>query len=327
MIISRTPTRVSLLGGSTDYREFYLKNGGIVIGGAINLYSYLSVRSLLPFHDFKSRVVYSEIETVQSNKEIKHRAIRAVLEHLQIEDGVEIFHSSDLPSRSGTGSSSSFIVGLLHALSSLKGNHLFAHELLRRSLEIEQESMGECVGSQDHCFASYGGFNVIRFRKTGEINVSPVEIGGAALRNLEAHLLLLHTGISRSASDVARSYVSTLGERSEPWELLRLAEQGIDAVYKNDYERLGKLIDQSWMIKRGLSPEVSSKYIDDLYLAGRVCGAWGGKLIGAGKGGCLVFVAPPEKHRNIVAELKLVPIPFQFDHDGSRVIFMDRKSC
>lgn len=309
-----------------DYKEWFLKNGGLVVGGSIDKRCYISARYLPPFHEYKTRVVYSAIETVKHNLDIQHRAIKATIEHLGMQDAsLEIFHSSDLPGRSGTGSSSSFVVGLAHALACLKGTLKLPAELMEDAIYIEQKRMGEAVGCQDQAFAAHGGVNIIKFRKGGDISVQVLPIN---IKDLEAHLLLIFTGINRTASDIAKTYVGSLGERGqEQWAMMSLAEQGIESLYKSDYEKLGKLIDKSWRIKAGLSPQVTTPLINEAYITARVNGAWGGKLIGAGGGGCILLVAPPEKHSSILTALpsQFVNIPFHFDHDGSVVIFANRE--
>ncbi len=333
MIITRTPVRVSFLGGGTDYPQWFSRHGGLVVGAAIDKYSYITARFLQPFHPYKSRVVYSAIECVQRNLYIQHRAIRAVLEHLgltgEAAPGLEIFHAADLPGRSGTGSSSAFVVGLLNALSSLQGRWMLAWELAEAAIHVEQVRLGETVGCQDQTWAAHGGLNVIRFRPRGDISVLPLNLDGEQITRLEAHLMLFFTGISRTASEVAALYAPGLGERTrEQWAMVRLAEEGIEAIYQGDYQRLGQLVDQSWRIKAGLADGVCTSEVSRLYAAARLAGAFGGKLTGAGGGGCLLLVAPPDRQSAIIKALEdqgALHVPFRFDFDGSVVIFADRR--
>lgn len=328
MIITRTPVRISLLGGGTDYPGWFRKHGGIVVGVAINKYSYISARFLPPFHEYKTRVVYSAIETVNSNLEIEHRAIKATIQHLELEDhGYEIFHFSDLPGRSGTGSSSSFVVGLIHSLSALHGKLKLKEELRDDAIHIEQKRMGETVGCQDQTFAAHGGgAQIVTFKPNGEIRVSSNWDFDDVL--LEQHMMLFFTGISRTASEVAKTYAPQLADKKEEqWAMIRLAERGVEALRKGDYEQLGSLIDQSWRIKSSFSPHISNATINEAYVKARLSGAWGGKLMGAGGGGCLMLIAPPEKHAAIIAALPtFIHIPFKFDYDGSCVIFADKEN-
>jgi D-glycero-alpha-D-manno-heptose-7-phosphate kinase len=325
MILTRTPVRVSLLGGGTDYPDWFLQHNGVVVGGAVNHYSYVTARFLPPFHDFRHRLVYRDIEAVGSIGDIRHAAIKAVLQRLNWDDnvGVEIAHLSDLPSRSGTGSSSTFVVGLLHALYALQGRLRLPHELAAEAIAVEQKDLGETVGCQDQTWAAHGGVNVIWFQQNGDINATPLSLSAEHVAELENHLMLFFTKLPRTSSEVAASYAATLGERQrEQYALMKMAEEGIMAIYARRWERLGKLIDQSWRVKAGLSPKVTNPAIDRLYATARVCGAWGGKLTGAGGGGCMLLVAPPDKQPAILAGLKdAVHVPFKFDFSGSSVVF------
>ncbi len=333
MIITRTPCRVSLLGGGTDYPSWCEHYGGLVLGGAVNKYAYHHVRHLPPFHGHKTRVVYSKLEAVKDNSQIEHRAVKAVLEHLGMGGpegpGLEIFHASDLPGRSGTGSSSAFVVGLLNALSSLSGKRLLPHELAEAAIDVEQIALGETVGCQDQVFAAHGGLNTLRFHRGGSVTVIPLPLSAQKIRELEEHLLLFFTGETRTSSEVARSYAPALLERGkEQWAMMNLAERGVRAVEDGDYERLGGLIDQSWRIKCGLSSAVNTERASLLYQVARVCGAWGGKLTGAGGGGCMLLVVRPEKRKNVLEAMTkngAVHVPFRFEFDGSVVVFADRE--
>lgn len=330
MIITRTPVRVSLLGGGTDFPSWSRKHSGLVVGGAINRYSYITARTLPPFHDYKTRLVFKEIETVNEVAEINHRAAKAVFEFLGINEGLEVFHAADLPGRSGTGSSSTFVVGMLHALSAIKGKLVLPHELTNGAIHIEQKMLAECVGCQDQTWAAYGGVNTITFQQDGEISVLPMVINALHLAELEQHLMLFFTGISRTSSEIANTYAPTIDQKErEQFAMLRLAEQGVNAIYAKRWERLGELIDQSWRIKCGLSSAVTNQNINSIYVAARLAGAWGGKLTGAGGGGCLMLVAPPDKQKSIIETLTqqgCVHVPFKFQYGGSQIIFSDRES-
>lgn len=329
MIITRTPVRISFLGGGTDYPQWFLKNGGIVVGGAIDKYSLLSCRFLPPYHEFRTRAVYSEIECVRHNAEIRHRAIRAVLQYLWMEEaGLEITHMGDLPGRSGTGSSSSFVVGLLHALSALQGRLMLPAELAAAAAHVEQGIMSETVGCQDQAWAAHGGLNVIRFEKDGGHSVYPLPLSADEVGDLEAHLCLYYTGISRTASDVSGGYAASLAtDARHQWAMMRMADEGAEALVRKDWGGLGRLMDRAWALKRGLKG-VSNSRIDEVYEAGRLSGAAGGKLLGAGGGGCVLFVVPGEDARarvgRAMAGLGMVEVEFRFDFDGSKIVFVDR---
>lgn len=321
--------RVSLLGGGTDFKAWASRHGGLVVGGAVDKYSFVTARFLPPFHAFKTRLVYREIETVNAAAELNHKAARAVLEHLGLGDGrLEIFHASDLPGRSGTGSSSAFVVAMLHAVGALTGRLMLPHELAQQAIRIERDVLGEAGGLQDQVWSAYGGLNVIRFRKDGEIDVRPMPLPADHVRELEDHLLLFFTGVSRTSAEVAATYAPALaGRERDQFAMMRLAEAGAEAIHRKRWETLGNLVDQSWRIKAGLSAAVNPAVVNDLYLRARVAGAWGGKLTGAGGGGCMVLVAPPERRPGIVAALTAagaVHVPFKFDFGGSQIIFSDK---
>jgi D-glycero-alpha-D-manno-heptose-7-phosphate kinase len=330
MIITRTPLRVSLLGGGSDYGSWLEKESGLVLGGAVDKYVYVTARELPPFHDFRHRVAYREVETVKSAGEIRHPAVRACLARAGWADapggpGLEITHLSDLPGRSGTGSSSSFVVGLLNALYALRGVYRAPARLAEEATAVEQRDLGESVGFQDQALAAHGGLNLLHFSPGGGVAVEPLGLTPAHRAELEDHLLLFFTRIPRTSSEVASTYAASLGERRlSMFALVRMAEEGAGAVRKKDWERLGWLVDQSWRVKAGLSGAVTSPEIDRLYAAARLAGAWGGKLTGAGGGGCLLLVAPPARHEAVAAALgSCVRVPFRFADGGSRVIFAE----
>lgn len=328
LIITQTPFRVSLVGGGLDYPCWFRHHEGLVVGGAINKNLFITARYLPPFHEFRTRLSYSRIETVMRNSDIEHRAIRACIDYLRLDDaGLEISHLADLPGRSGTGSSSSFVVGLLHALASLQGRLLLPHELAGAAMEIEQQRLNETVGCQDQIFAAHGGLNTIRFRKNGEMDVYPFAFAAEHVEELESHLMLFFTKLHRTSSDVADSYAGVLGERkAELFAMARLAEEAIGVLHYRRWERLGQLIDQSWRIKSGLSEKVTTPAINLLYARARLAGAWGGKVTGAGGGGMLLLCVPPEKHEKVAAALAgdTVRVAFRFQQSGSSVIFVER---
>ena len=221
MIISRTPYRISFFGGGTDYPAWYRRHGGAVLATTIDKYCYLTVRYLPPFFEHRLRVVYSKIESVQQASEIVHPAVREVIRFLQVERGLEIHHDGDLPARSGMGSSSAFTVGLLNALYGLRGQMVSKHQLASESIHIEQEVLKENVGSQDQVLAAYGGLNHVVFLPNGEISVRPIPITAERIRELSAHLMLLYTGVKRTASDVANSYIQDLDGRRRQLRIMK----------------------------------------------------------------------------------------------------------
>jgi D-glycero-alpha-D-manno-heptose-7-phosphate kinase len=326
VIISRTPYRISLFGGGTDYPAWYRKHGGAVLASSIDKYCYLTCRYLPPFFEHRIRVVYSKIENCQSADDVSHPAVRAILRQLRFDRGVEIHHDGDLPARSGIGSSSSFCVGLLHALYALRGEMPGKHRLALESIHIEQEVLREAVGSQDQVAAAYGGFNHIVFHENGEVTVRPVTIPQERLRELDEHLLLFFTGIKRTASEVARSYASNLEENKRHLRIMKdLVDESLAVLNGgHDLRAFGELLHEAWLAKRSLSPEVSNPEVDELYQTALASGAIGGKLTGAGGGGFLLLFAPPERREPLKQKLeRLIHVPFRFEFSGSQIIFFD----
>ena len=231
MIISRTPFRVSFFGGGTDYPAWYRKHGGAVLATTIDKYCYITCRYLPPFFEHKYCVIYSKMEYCQTIDEIAHPAVREVLRYLDIERGVEIHHDGDLPARSGMGSSSAFTVGLLHALYALKGQMVGKHQLAMESIHLEQDILKETVGSQDQVLAAYGGFNHVSFLPNGEISVRPVTVTQERIRELNSHLMLFYTGIKRTASNVAATYVNDIDERRRQLRIMNdLVEESMSIL-------------------------------------------------------------------------------------------------
>lgn len=324
MIITRTPFRVSFFGGGTDYPTWFQRNGGVVLATSIDKYCYISCRYLPQFFDHKYRIVYSQIENVRNISEIQHPAAKAVLEVLGCKDGLEIHHDGDLPARSGLGSSSSFTVGLINAVMALRGKYISKDELASQAIHIEQQVIRENVGSQDQISAAFGGLNRIEFRRDGSFDVSPIVLPIERLAALQSHLMLCFTGLSRIASEVAKSKIDNMDKREKELKLMQgLVDQAISVLQSRtaSVEDFGKLLHESWMYKRQLSDKVSTSEIDELYEAARRMGAVGGKLLGAGGGGFFLLFVRPEHQKEIREKLsRLVHVPFRFESAGSRVV-------
>ena len=324
MIITRTPFRISFFGGGTDYPGWFREHGGAVLATTINKYCYITCRRLPPFFEHKHRIVYSHIENVKHIDEIQHPAVRAVLNWEKLTYGIEIHHDGDLPARSGLGSSSSFTVGLLHALQGLKGKMAYKEGLAHDAIHVEQNIIGENVGSQDQVSAAYGGFNRIEFHRNNTFDVCPVILPGSRLEELRDHLMLCFTGFSRIASEVAKSKIDNLKIREKELKLMRAMVDEALSILQNTNESIdlfGKLLDASWQYKRSLSDRVSTPEIDSIYQAAMDAGAIGGKILGAGGGGFLLIFAKPERHAAIRDRLnKLIHVPFNFEDSGSRVV-------
>ncbi len=326
MIISRTPFRISFLGGGTDYPGWYLKHGGTVLATTIDKYCYLTCRYLPPFFEHKIRLVYSTIETCQSVDEISHPAVREIMKYMNISRGVEIHHDGDLPARSGMGSSSSFTVGLLHAFYALMGLMPSKHDLATQSIFIEQEILKETVGSQDQVMAAYGGFKHVTFEKSGNISCRPVTIVSDRIRELDSHLMLFYTCIKRTASNVAKSYTEDIESKKRQLRIMKdLVDEGLSVLTSSqDLGTFGELLHEAWKMKSSLSSKVSNPKVDEMYKLARDAGAVGGKLTGAGGGGFLLLFVPPDRQKKVRESLAgLLHVPFKFESSGSQIIFYD----
>jgi D-glycero-alpha-D-manno-heptose-7-phosphate kinase len=326
MIISRTPYRISFFGGGTDYPAWYRRDGGAVLATTINKYCYITCRHLPPFFEHRFRIVYSRSEEVMTVDEIAHPAVREVLRHLGVHQGVEIHHDGDLPARSGLGSSSAFTVGLLHALFALTGHIPDKWQLARDSIHIEHERLKETVGCQDQVLAAHGGFNHIVFRPDGDISVRPMTLARERLADLNAHLMLFFTGIKRTASQVAQSYMGDFAPIERQLVLMReMVDEGIAILNSGeDLSRFGRLLHESWTAKRSLGGRVSNPHVEAIYEEARTTGALGGKLVGAGGGGFMLLFVRPEDQPRVRARLgTLLRVPFLFEQRGSQIIFYE----
>ena len=326
MIISRTPFRISFFGGGTDYPAWYREHGGAVLATTIDKYCYLTCRHLPPFFEHRIRIVYSKIENCQSVDEISHPSVREVLRYLNFDRGIEIHHDGDLPARSGMGSSSAFTVGLLNAVYALKGQMANKHQLAKESIEIEQNWLRENVGSQDQVATAYGGLNHITFHPNGEISVRPVTIAVERMKELKSHLMLFYTGIARTSSMVAASYVNNVDGKKRQLRVLKdLVDESVGVLNGNQaIKAFGELLHEAWLTKRDLSSEVTNSQIDEIYEGARSAGALGGKLLGAGGGGFVMLFAPPEMQARIREKLNnLICVLFEFEFAGSQIIFFD----
>jgi len=324
VIVTRTPFRISFFGGGTDYPAWYQEHGGVVLATTIDKYCYISCRYLPPFFEHKHRIVYSKIENVKSIAEIEHPAVRAVLGWAGCERGLEIHHDGDLPARSGLGSSSSFTVGLVNALCALDGKYISKEDLARKAIDIEQNIIGENVGSQDQISAAFGGFNRIEFRQNDTFQVSPIILSKKRLGDLQGSLMLYFTGFSRIASEIAKSKIDNFKNRVT--ELKRMGEMVEEAISilqapETPIDEFGKLLGQSWSYKRSLSNKVSTPEIDQIYEDALKAGATGGKILGAGGGGFLLLSVRPELQQKVRSRLaRLINVPFNFENSGSRVV-------
>ena len=294
MIISKTPYRISFFGGGSDYPSWYLKNGGSVISTTIDKYIYISCRHLPPFFEHKYRIVWSHIENVKYINDIKHRSVKELLKYFKIKKGLEIHYDGDLPARSGMGSSSVFVVGLMNLLNNFKGKKINKKNLAFNSINFEQNILKDTVGSQDQIAATYGGFNKIIFKSDGSFKVKPILIKKSTQRKLNNNLVLLYTGFKRTAHNIASTYVNKLqnAKRNHILEILSHVKEAEKVLKENDLNRFGKLLHESWLAKRSLSNSITNSKIDEIYKNAINKGALGGKLLGAGGGGFLLFFVP-----------------------------------
>ena len=326
MIISKTPFRISFFGGGTDYPYWYLKHGGAVLSTTFDKYCYITCRELPPFFDHKYRIAYSIVENAKDICDIKHPAVRAVLQEMALDKGLEIHVDADLPARSGLGSSSSFIVGLLNSLYALKGRRLSQDFLAREAIRIEQDVIHESVGSQDQIAVASGGFNVIYFQQNGRFKVEPVIFAEDRKQMLNDHLMLFFTGFSRIASEIAKDKIANIDKKADELQRMRcMVDEALDILYNDrDICLFGGLLHTAWTYKKSLSDKVSNRQIDSIYETARKAGAVGGKLLGAGGGGFMLLFVEPDKQSQVREALKeFIHVPFQFETSGSQIIYYE----
>jgi D-glycero-alpha-D-manno-heptose-7-phosphate kinase len=324
MIITRTPLRISFFGGGTDYPVWSREYGGAVLSTTIDKCCYITCRYLPPFFEYHSRIAYSKIENVIENQSIVHPSVRACLQHMGIAEGVEIHHVADLPARTGLGTSSAFTVGLLLGLYALKNQMRDKHALAKEAIYVEQELLHEAVGAQDQVSAAYGGFNRINFNPDGSIEATRVLTSQDRLVELQQHLALYFTGFSRTASEIAQDQLRMTPHKKKELEMMRQLVDEAEAIVTNpsrSLDEFGRLLHESWRIKRTLTQKITNSSIDEIYEAGLSAGALGGKLLGAGGGGFMLFYVPPERRQALRARLKnLLCVPFAFSNRGSHVV-------
>jgi D-glycero-alpha-D-manno-heptose-7-phosphate kinase len=326
MIISKTPFRVSFFGGGTDYPDYFNEFGGSVISTSINHYMYITVKPILGVSDYKYRLAYSKLEICDDVNDIQHPVVRAAIKKLNIQHGLEINIISDLPAKTGIGSSSSFTVGLLNALHTMLGVTKSKHELALEAIEIEQVILQERVGVQDQLAAAHGGLNYMEFTKQ-DLKVTPLQLNPNRVEALQSNLLMFYTGISRFASDILEEQVKNTQEKKVNIELKHIndmVQQGISII--NDDEKsldeFGVLLNEAWLTKKKLSSSISNTHLDDIYTKAITAGALGGKLLGAGGGGFFIFYVPLQKQsivKKALADLK--EVVFEFEDEGASIIY------
>lgn len=325
MIITKTPFRVSFFGGGSDLPCWYKDNGGAVLSTTINKYCYITARKLPQFFEHKHRIVYSQIELIKDISEINHPSARECFKFMNVSEGLEIHHDGDLPARTGLGSSSAFTTGLLKALNGLFGKIISKKQLALDAIYVEQQMIKESVGSQDQVAASFGGFNKISFSGDHLIDVHPITISSTKIKNLQNHLMLFFTGWTRFAQEIEKDKIECANKKAAEYKALTGLVDDAVKILNCDISNLhdfGKLLGETWKLKKKLSDKVSTSYIDEIYETGINAGALGGKILGAGGGGFILFFVPEEKKIKIKETFKnLLYIPFEFEDMGSQIIY------
>jgi len=324
MIITRTPLRISFFGGGTDYPIWFREFGGAVLSTAIDKCCYITCRRLPPFFEYHSRVSYSKVEIVDDNSAFQHPSVRACLKFMGVDEGVEIHHVADLPARTGLGTSSAFTVGLLLGLYALRDQMRNKHALAADAIHVEQNVIGEAVGSQDQVSAAYGGFNRINFNTDGSFQVKQIIASPDRLTCLQNHLALYFTGFARTASEIAKEQIKTTPQKRRELEtMFKMVGEAEETITNpnRSLDEFGRLLHECWKVKRTLTGSITNSSLDEIYEAGRSAGALGGKILGAGGGGFMLFFVPPERRQALRTRLKnLLCVPFAFSNRGSHVV-------
>ena len=322
MIITGTPFRVSFAGGGSDISSFYEKHGGCVLSTTINKYMYISVHP--SFDRVQTVLKYSKTETVKTLNDIKHRYFKQILTNLSI-SGVELVSTADIPSGTGLGSSSSFTVGLIHALYCYKGKYVSKERLASEACNVEIEQLGNPIGKQDQYAAAYGGLNFIEFKQDGTVIVEPVIMNADSYCKLESNLMMFYTGLLHSASSILQEQkrnISFGDKEKNQLTMCGLARELREELQKNNIDSLGDILHKNWILKKTLASGISNRAIDNAYMKAMEAGATGGKLLGAGGGGFLLFYVPLDKQHEVKEAIGLPQMPIAFDRQGSAVIYV-----
>ncbi len=322
MIISQTPVRMSFFGGGTDFPEFFRKHSGAVISTTFDKYCHINVRELPPLFDYKTYLSYAQIEKVNSVDEIKHPAIRNAMKWLGLER-IALNYDADIPSKTGLGTSSSFSVGLLNAFYTMQGISKTKRELADDAIHLERVLCREEGGIQDQIAAAFGGFNRIDFGADG-YSVTPLEIPEEKKQKLNGNLMMFFTGLSRFSFEIQKSTKVAMNQKTaELLEMLKMVDVAENILINPSasLDDFGRLLNETWLLKRSISNKISTDYIDEIYQKAMTAGALGGKLLGAGGGGCLLFYVPEEKHESVRNALSgMLEIKFKFENEGTKII-------
>lgn len=323
MIISRTPFRISFFGGGTDYPGWYKENPGSVLSATINKYCYISCRYLPPFFDYKYLIRYFHREEVKFINDIQHPSVRECLRFLDMHQGIEMVHTADIPALSGCGSSSAFTVGFLNTVYALQGKMVGKRQLAQDAIVVEQDLIQENVGAQDQVAVAFGGLNRIDFGGEDEFLVTPVTVSKKRVNDLQSHLMLFFSGFARKASEIASEQVKQIFAKSAQLnEMRQMVDEAVNIVNSDaDIIDFGKLLDQSWQLKKTLSKKITTSAVDEMYSKAINAGALGGKLCGAGGGGFMLLFVEPDKQAQVKLALKdYLYVPFSFENQGSQII-------
>tara|TARA_B100000787_G_C16196907_1_gene301585 strand:+ start:3134 stop:4117 length:984 start_codon:yes stop_codon:yes gene_type:complete len=327
MIISRTPFRISFFGGGSDYPDWYENNNGQVLSTTINKYCYINIRYLPNFFNYNYRIRYYKTEEANKISDIEHPVVREALKYYSIKDGIELVHNADLPARSGLGSSSTFTVGLINTLHALKKEIATKRMLASSAINLEQNIIKENVGSQDQVAAAFGGFNNIKFTKNN-FQVNQLPLSKNRIKELEGNLMLFFTGFQRSASNIAAKQIKSIKQNKiDLSNSVSLVDEGIDILVKDKkIDDFGKLLDEQWIIKKNYSDDVTNENINKIYKTAINAGAIGGKLLGAGGGGFILFYVKKKYQISVRKSLKnLLYVPFEFESNGSQIVYFSNQ--
>lgn len=324
MIITRTPFRISFVGGGSDLASFYKRSQGAVLSVAINKYMYISSHQF--FEPDQIRVKYSKTETVNHLAELEHPILRTVLDKFNVQGGLEISSIADVPSGSGMGSSSSFTVGLIHNLYAAQNEAVTKEILAQQACDVEINILKEPIGKQDQYAAAFGGVNIFKFNADESVGVEELTLSASVQNQLDENLLMFYIGNQRKASDILREQNENTATQSDKFaalqEMVLLVEELKKCLYSNNLNNFGRILHENWLLKKELAGKISSSYIDDIYEKGILNGASGGKLLGAGGGGFMLFYCEKEKQPTLIKALsQLRTFDFSFDYEGSKLIY------
>lgn len=327
MLIVRTPYRISFFGGGTDYPAWYREHGGAVISTTINKYSFLVLRQLPEIFDYKYRIRYYDREEVQHVNEIQVPVIREAIKYMSVKTGIDITHHGDLPNRTGIGSSSSFAVSLIHGLSVLQHQQKTKREIARHAIVLEQDVLKEAVGSQDQVAAAFGGFNRIEFGGQSEFLCHPLPLQLGVLKELESWVQLFFTSKMRNSFEITEKKIEGIKNKTvnlkDMQQLTTEAERVLFTKSPDRVKEFATLLNTQWKLKKSIESTITNPEIDAIYAAGIKAGAVGGKILGAGGGGFILFLTPPDKQEKVTKALKLKHVPIAFEFLGSQLIYHD----